>query len=222
MNVSFTKISRNEKIGHIPVSTTSFASCPNSCPLKNNGCYAEIGPISWHWKKVTEGTRGESWESFCNKISELKDGQFWRHNQAGDLVGDGDNIDQNALRNLIAANYNKKGFTYTHYDPLFNQNAEIIKEANDNGFTINLSANNLKEVDVYVALNIGPVVTILPKDAAKVTKTAHGNTVVLCPATYNDKITCKSCQLCQKQRKTIVGFPAHGLKSTTAEKVFYS
>ena len=175
MNVSLTKISRNEKTGRIPVSMTSFASCPNSCPLKNNGCYAEIGPVAWHWKKVTEGTRGESWESFCNKISELKDGQFWRHNQAGDLMGDGDIIDQNALRDLIAANSNKKGFTYTHYDPLYKKNAEIIKEANDNGFTINLSANNLKEVDVYVSLNIGPVVTILPKDAEKVTKTAHGN-----------------------------------------------
>lgn len=222
MNVSFTKISSNEKTGKIPVSTTSFTSCPNSCPLKNNGCYAEIGPLSWHWKKVTEGTRGESWESFCNKISELKAGQFWRHNQAGDLIGDGDIIDQKALRELIAANSGKSGFTYTHYDPLFKQNAEIIKEANDNGFTINLSANNLKEVDMYVSLNIGPVVTILPKDAAKVTKTEHGNTVVLCPATYRSSITCKSCQLCQKQRKTIVGFPAHGVKSTTAEKVFYS
>jgi hypothetical protein len=34
--------------------------------------------------------------------------------------------------------------------------------------------------------------------------------VVICPATQRDDVSCASCQLCQRQRTAIVGFPAHG------------
>jgi len=222
MNVSLTMVSRNEKTGKLPVSMTSAKACPESCPLKGNACYAELGPIAWHWKKVTNGTKGDNWNTFCEKISNLKDGIAWRHNQAGDLIGDGYHIDHIALRQLISANTGKRGFTYTHYDPRIGFNADIIKESNENGFTINLSADNLTEADSFVEMGIGPVVTILPLNAEKITMTPKGNKVVLCPATYNDKVTCKSCLLCQKQRKTIIGFPVHGLKKKTAEKIFFS
>ena len=222
MNVSLTMVSRNEKTSRIPVTMTSALSCPKACLLRGNGCYSELGPISWHWKKVTNGNKGTDWDTFCQKISDLKDNQAWRHNQAGDLVGDGYTIDKTALRKLICANTGKRGFTYTHYDPSIGGNAEIIKESNENGFTINLSANNLTEADQLVKMNIGPVVTIMPLNAEKVTITPDGNKVVLCPATYREDVTCKSCLLCQKQRKTIVGFPVHGIKKKTAEQVFFA
>ncbi len=221
MNVSLTAKSSNAKTGNIPVSTSSFKTCPEACPLKNQGCYAQQGPLNIHWKKVTEGVRGTDFESFCNQIAQLADGTAWRHNQAGDLQGNSFEIDTIALNQLVTANTGKKGFTYTHYDPKIGNNAEAIKSANDNGFTINMSANNLTEADNLVEMNIGPVVTILPLNAEKITITPRGNKVVLCPAAYNDKVTCKSCLLCQKQRKTIVGFPVHGTKKKVAEKIFF-
>lgn len=221
MNVSLTKISSNAKTGNMPVSTSSFKTCPEACPLKNSGCYAQQGPLAIHWKKVTENQRGTDFETFCQQISELADGTPWRHNQAGDLQGNGFEIDTIALNNLVTANTGKKGFTYTHYNPEIGNNAQAIKSANNSGFTINLSANNLNEADNLLGMNIGPVVTILPLNAEKITITPNGNKVILCPATYNDSVTCKSCLLCQKQRKTIVGFPVHGTKKKVAEKIFF-
>jgi len=63
--VHLTLKSGNVKTGPIPVSTTSKASCSDTCPFKDNGCYADGGPLALHWRAVTEGARGTDWQSFC-------------------------------------------------------------------------------------------------------------------------------------------------------------
>jgi hypothetical protein len=213
--VYFTEKSRNAKTGPIPVSTTTFATCPTACPLQRNGCYAEHGPLGIFWKKVTERAAGGSWGAFVKAVAALPLGTLWRHNQAGDLPGDKRTIDAAALLQLVKANAKKLGFTYTHYDVLANKaNASAVRKANKTGFRINLSANNLAHADKLAASKCGPVVAMLPSSvdgaATKTVKTPEGRTVVVCPATYLDKVTCQTCKLCARARDTIVGFPAHG------------
>ena len=221
--VHFKKKSGNAKTGPIPVTMTEAKTCPDGCPLKGAGCYAETGPVSWNWRKVKEGGEGDAWPAFVEKVAALKPGAIWRHNIAGDLPGDGLTIDGPALMQLIAANAGKRGFTYTHYNPAIGRNAARIAEANQAGFTINLSANNLRHADALAGLGIGPVVTVLPADTArpglKIT-TPQGRKVTVCPATYRDDVTCKSCGLCAiATRETIIGFPAHGIKAKRADLI---
>jgi hypothetical protein len=202
--------SSNSKVGPVPVSTSSNATCPSSCPLKNNGCYASSGALRFHWDKVSKGLRGEDWKGFLAQIKTLAYGQFWRHNQAGDLPGVGNKIDTKKLAELVQANQGRKGYTYTH-KPATKENAEAIKQANEKGFTINLSANSLAQADELKALNIGPVVAIISSEfKGHKGETPKGNRFIVCPAQLNDKTTCATCQLCQKQRGIIVGFLAHG------------
>lgn len=202
--------SDNAKTGTIPVSITSGETCPLSCPFYGNGCYAEHGPLALHWGAVTVGDRGMSWDMFCDAVATLPPGQLWRHNAAGDLPGDGVNIDRDALRQLVAANEGKRGFTYTHYRPDNDNNWNAIFEANNAGFRINLSADNLEQADELFELDIAPVVVALPDDQVENTKTPGGRTVVVCPATKREDVSCATCELCQRERSTIVGFPAHG------------
>jgi len=224
MNVSLTMKSANVKTGAIPTSVTSSESCPPSCPLNGSGCYAESGPLAIHWKKTTEGSRGMDWDSFCSAIEALPHGQFWRHNVAGDLPSENDDrelISPAMLGSLVAANRGKKGFTYTHKTQR-EANFSWIKAANEWGFTVNLSANSLEEADSLAARNVAPVVTILPIDSPRKTLTPSGRSVVTCPATYRDDISCVTCQLCAiSSRSVIVGFPAHGTSKKKAEKVFF-
>jgi hypothetical protein len=218
---SLTRISSNAKTGPIPVSMSEKATCPNACPLKGSGCYAESGHVNIHWNKISKGERGKAWPEFCADVQELPKGQLWRHNAAGDLPGDGENIDGLALYKLIDANKGKQGFTYTHYDAFKGGNYAAIKDANNQGFTINLSADNLEEADALKALDIAPVVTILPIDADKVTITPAGNQVVICPAVQNPNMTCATCGVCAvASRRTIIGFPVHGVSKAKAQKVF--
>lgn len=216
MNFHLTRKSSNIKTGKIPVSTTTAESCPPECPLKDNVCYAKFGKLGMHWRKVSDGERGGNLDAFCDQISALPDGQIWRHNQAGDLPGSGGKIDRQALDQIVKANKGKRGFTYTHYDPIKRRrNAAAIKAANQNGFTVNLSANNLAHADQLAALDIGPVVAVVPEDSPNTMSTPEGRKAIKCPATYRDNVNCASCGLCQlqgsgKAQRVIIVFPAHG------------
>ena len=197
MKIHLTLKSRNSKTGPIPVSTSSAKTCPDTCPLKKNGCYADAGPLAMHWKKVTEGALGDDFQTFAAKIKALPDGQLWRHNQAGDL-------DLSTLEALAEANKGKRGFTYTHYAP-----NPIINSATKNGFTVNYSANNPHHADELI--KHGPTVAIIPEHAPKRYTTPGGHKIVTCPAQLSDRVTCATCGLCQKaDRQYIIGFKPHG------------
>lgn len=212
--------SNNAKTGPIPVSTSSAETCPASCPLKRSGCYARSGPLALRWKAVTSGKRGTSIDGFCDTITQLPDGQLWRHNQAGDLPGQGDAIDVESLDKIVQANSGKRGFTYTHKPMNDNTNLNAVKRANANGFTVNLSANNLIEADTLADLRVGPVVVLLPKNAPKKTTTPNGRKVITCPAQYSDKLSCAKCGLCQlADRDYVIGFRAHGAGSKSADAI---
>lgn len=220
MNFHLTLKSRNVKTGPIPVSTSTAITCPTACPFNNGGgCYAASGPLALFWHKVTAGEAGTTWEGFLEQISALPDGQLWRHNQAGDLAGIGDEVDLFALSQLIQANRGKRGFTYTHKPLKSGHERDMVAIANRNGFIINLSANNLAHADELADLQIAPVVAVVPIDQTENTTTPAGRKVVICPATQRDDVSCATCGLCARLRDAIVGFPAHGTSKRKADAI---
>lgn len=221
-NIALTLKSANVKTGPIPVSITGADSCPDSCPFSGGGCYAKGGPLAIHWRKVTAGDRGIEWKHFLGLVKMFKQDQLWRHNAAGDLLGAGETIDPVALGELVAANQGKRGFTYTHKTN-HADNFQWIKAANDWGFTVNLSANDLEHADQLADTRAGPVVTVLPINGPTKQTTPKGRTVITCPATYLENVNCESCKLCAvSDRKTIIGFPAHGNARAKVQKVFFA
>lgn len=224
LSILWTEESRNKKTGPMPVTTTAKAFCAPGCPLQGTGCYAAHGGMSYLWNGLSGVAAGESfrngratlqsisWSQLTENVAALPANQIWRHNQAGDLPHDGGVIDAAAVEQLVEANSGRRGFTYTHHDPALGDNASTIAAANAAGFTINLSANNAAHADELAALNIAPVVVLLPADVQGNANlsTPAGRRIVVCPATYRDGVSCVTCGLCQKQRDAIVGFPAHG------------
>lgn len=197
----------NEKVGAIPVSTSHSGTCPDACPLKRAGCYAESGHLRMHWDRVDSGERGTTWEHFLRKVRALARGVAFRHNQAGDLVGRDDVIDREAGLEFAEAARHTRCWTYTHYPPT-PENAETIRMTNKH-ITVNVSANNLKEADEAKALGL-PTVVVMPIDAVS-GLTPKGNRLVICPEQTHG-ITCDKCMLCYRQTpgRPIVGFRVHG------------
>lgn len=215
--VHLTQVSNNSKVGPIPVSTSSQATCPPSCSFKGAGCYASNFPLSLHWKAVTDGRRGMPWTDFVDEISRLPKGQLWRHSQAGDLQGKDGVIDAEALRQLVKANKGKRGFGYSHYQPT-PHNLKALKHANANGLVINISADSLAEADRLKPLGL-PLVAVVPP-GWRGTLSPGGNKVTVCPAQTMEHMTCAVCQLCQKaNRHAIVAFEAHGARRKTVIKI---
>lgn len=219
-NVQFVRKSGNAKIGKIPCTTSPRSTCPEACPLSGDkgACYAESGYYTkLNWNHVDNGSRGDSFAALCESIAKLPANQLWRHNVAGDLQGSDNRIDSQALKDLTRANRGRRGFTYTHY-PMTMENGAALIDANDGGFTVNVSANNPKEArrlkETWPEL---PVVTLMPEGMPTTIK-QDGQTIVTCPATYKDDVTCDSCQLCQvSDRAVIVGFPVHGARKASAD-----
>jgi len=195
----------------IPTTTSSKVTYPDTCPLKDKGCYAKYSFLGKHWDNVTNGTAKNvmDFQQLLSTIKALPEGQLWRHNQAGDLPHNNGTISREKLFLLAEASHDKKGFTYTHHKPE-GENADVIATVNKLGFTINLSANDLDQADEYIDKAIAPVVTLIAHDADKVSHTPKGRKVVACPA-EREKITCKDCKLCaDSKRDYIIGFRAHG------------
>lgn len=219
INVQFIRKSSNAKIGKIPATNTARKSCPASCPLAGKGgCYAEAGFYTrLNWDKIDSGERGGDWSQLCDSIAKLPEGQLWRHNVSGDLPHVDEVIDFGALSDLLEANEGKRGFTYTHHDMKRAANRKAVRLANKLGFTVNLSGNNPAHADELAALNIAPVVTVVPADQVENTTTPEGRKIVICPAAIRDDVSCETCQLCQRSnRSVIIGFPAHGSRKAAA------
>jgi len=215
------RVSRNRKTGPMPVTTTSANSCPPGCSFKGNGCYAEGGPLAVHWRSVSEGRRGHSFDELLQEIATLRRHALWRHNQAGDLTPEAPGvIDSRKLTRLAMANRGRRGFTYTHYPPTPGNQAAILN-ANRLGFTVNLSAETLAQADAYAGLGIAPVVVVLPQGVTRSIRTPAGRQVIVCPASTGNS-DCLNCGICQQRdRASIVGFPAHGTGAKRVQAIFF-
>ena len=218
--------SRNAKLSRhgMPATTTSRDTCPTDCGLYLD-CYGLGGPLAMHWSAVNRGERGGSLTALTIAIRGFAEGQPWRHDQAGDLPGQGNAINARDLSRLSLSAAHTHGWTYTHKavigDSLIaRRNRAAIKAANAvggnaRGLCINLSADTLAEADDKASLAIGPVVVVLPANAPRKLATPEGRSVRVCPAQLTEDLpeptTCEDCGLCwQKGRQHIVGFKAHG------------
>lgn len=230
MKYHITLKSTNVKVGAIPVTTSSNETCPTSCPLKGNGCYAESGPLAIHWKKVSTGERGMNFDEFLHQIRQFPSTQLWRYSQAGDLPGSGDTIDPDQFRRLVAANDGRPVIAYTHKPPT-HDNLRLLQEAAQANFRVNLSADSLEEADEFIDIGL-PAVVVLHEDYGRKTSkgewaetipeyrarlktlertTPKGRDIAVCPATVVDT-NCQACQMCaiKNQIDVVIGFPAHG------------
>ena len=221
----------NRKTGPMMVTTSPRKTCPRTCPFRKNAkafsagaCYAQHGYIGGYlWTTLDRLPAGATFkkgqirvQNFAELLAAIRrvpKGQTWRHNQAGDLPSANQiDICKDRLRKIVEANRGRRGFTFTHYDVIDNlPNRRLVAQANRLGFTINLSANNLKHADQLLRTRCGPVTAVIPEEQKTNTRTPAGHKVVICPAETRTNVTCLSCQLCTRvNRNVVVGFPAHG------------
>jgi hypothetical protein len=222
-----TSKSGNEKTGPIAVSTTDRSSCPPTCPFKGDGgCYGEAGPLGINWARLDKGEQPNelTFGELLGRLRQEPAGKRFRHNQAGDLPGQGSRISAAKLRRLSAACSHLHAWTYTH-KPLTDANVRAIRQAIDAGFCVNGSANNLAHADSIMAKGL-PCAVVLPHDfEGKSTTTPDGRPVVRCPATYIEGFTCEKCggakgALCARSdRDFAIGLPAHGARARKASAV---
>jgi len=206
---AFVAHSGNRKLGDLPVTMTTGDTCPRACPWFGCGCYAECTYVALHWGRLQKGLRGLRWKAFCQEVANLPAGTAWRHNDAGDLPGKGERLNVGKLYRLIESNRGRRGFSYTHKQLLRRKERDAVRFANENGFTINLSADSPDEADALLSLGIAPVVLTWP---VLLPRTPNGAAVRLCRH-QESGVTCDKCLSCiHAERTHVIQILPHSLR----------
>lgn len=201
----------NSKTGAMLLVRSPRSTCPESCGLKGNGCYAENFPLALHWLKQEQ--TGVDFATVLYAVRTLPKKALWRLFEAGDFEPSSENpelISSQQVVSLLAANKGKRGFGYTHYPVL--PNLEVLQLMNASGLTINASADTFEQVKLYQSLGLPTTLLVaenFPKDSV-----VEGVHIVVCPnQSTPSKPTCLQCQMCQEpDRDYVIGFRAHGTK----------
>ena len=226
MRFNFVKESGNARLGGMPMVYATRDTCPPTCPLMGDGgCYGENFPMKLHWDRLDEGMTGMDWDGMLKMVEALPANELWRYGVVGDLPHKHGTIDSYKLEQLMVANRGKRGFAYTHHATRWSpaagdtHNAFHIDEANQDGFTVNISANTISEAEKWFSLGF-PTTVLLHESRTKNFKTPEGTRINICPKAQRKDVTCKSCGLCQwADRDYVIGFPAHGTRKKKVNAV---
>ena len=229
--------SSNKKTGDIIQSYSSRATCPEKCPLKAGGCYAE----GYYTRKLWDRCDNPEDPRYVANYDQLRlalleatiqhikgsPKVLFRHNVAGDVAIEGTSVIDSKRVNALAdaVKYvntlfpdSLMGYTYTHCE-ISEYSAGIIHEAAANGFLINASCETVSEVMQAKALGINTVITSVNPEETKKALKASGIVGVQCPAQTHADRNCKECRLCARDGKITVIFGIHGNTAKKAAKV---
>lgn len=201
-------VTHNRKTGVTSATYAPLATCPDTCPLKNNGCYAQNNPLSMHVRKCDNAAAGltpvEIAREEARAIRALKGTLPLRLHVSGDFK----DTESAAIVDAAAGEYTKKHgqpvWTYTH-------TWRSIPRATFKHIVILASCESLDEVKEAESLGYRAAV-ILPTG----TKTKN---VQVCRHTTHG-IQCDECRMCMSKRaKKAVGFYPHGSGAKKASAI---
>ena len=205
--------SSNRKTGPIATTMSDRGTCPDSCPFKNAGCYAEAFPLRLHWDRLTRGETGGDWLDLVHALARAKlpAGSLLRHNVAGDLPQDQQGRivkDQAFILADIFRNAGVQAFTYTHHKQ-DGHNLPVVRALPAAGLFVNLSCDSEQQASQRHREGFAAVCVVPEDDSRKAWTDSHGVKFRVCPAQIADGVTCKTCKACAGSRDYVVAFRAH-------------
>ena len=222
MSFNFIIKNQSRKVGDMPTSYSPRKTCPDTCSLKNNGCYGDNFPIRLHWDRFSND-QNDNWEEFVSSVRKFRQEnpkRLWRYNIVGDIVGNNTKIDFPRLKKLVKANNGGDVIAYTHKYTR-QENLAHIRYAVKRGFNLNLSADNTGDALVLRKKTNLPVTAVLTVTKNQYERMTNGerqdyrsnlsvNKIVICPEQTGAVKDCQSCKLCSNpKRKSIIGFLKH-------------
>lgn len=206
--------SADRKTGKVSATYAPFASCPTTCPLQANGCYAGNGKVAIVMRRLGEeaaarnATPREIAEAEAAAIRGLTGKRALRLHVGGDCADEETASIVATAAEEYSAKHGAKVWGYTHAW------AGVARTAWRN---VSMLASVHTVTAAKLALKRGYTPAIVIKEHASKAYTVDGLKVIPCPATIRDDITCEKCKLCWTSRNAAVGFPAHGAQTRKAQ-----
>lgn len=205
--------SSNSKTGPVAATYAPQQTCPQSCPFRGQGCYAESGPCGFQTARVNRASEGLSRTECAKREASEIDALPGNRPLRLHVVGDCANKTSARILARAARRYIRRQrqpvWTYTH-----SWRAIARQDWGD----ISVLASCETTAEVMEAHRRGYAVAIAG-DAG----VPDGFKRVTCPATKRDDVTCASCGLCWRREwlyaaRVVVHFPLHGAGAKKARR----
>lgn len=202
--------SQNAKIGNIAATYLPIEqTCPESCKLKNNGCYAKTSFAGIHNKRLENAHSGMyAYDIVRKEAREIIKNAHKSKGQALRLHVSGDARTNGSAKLLAnaAKHWNGMVYSYTHAWRDVSRKSwgkisilascetiDDVKRAHKKGYAASLIVESHKDSKAY---------------------DIDGVKVIPCPSQTKD-VTCEQCRLCMRdevlhKQKAVIAFAAHG------------
>ena len=218
--VKAVELSQNSKIGDASATYVTQDSCPDSCTLKKNGCYAENNLVGMITSKLNNEANGQYKPLTIAKQEALAIGTLTGMRPLRvHVVGD---CRTNGAAEVVARamakhtkKFGQKAWSYTHA-------WRRVRAASWLGQSVLASCEST--TDAKEAMGKGyAVALVVPEFASSKAYMLDGIKVMPCPAQVGDT-NCSLCRLCMgsislRAKRVVIGFEPHG---TRKSKVFLS
>lgn len=206
------EVSMNKKTG--PVSATYAPikqSCPD-CPLKDKGCYAQLGNAAYHVRRIEAKAEGLDPASIARAealaIDNLTGQLPLRVHVSGDCRTVAAAASVGAAMARRRAKHGRAAWTYTHAWRI------VPRAAWGNAPSVLASCESLDQIDAAAAQGYRAFAVIVTKHESDKAYEHNGRNVIPCPEQTTKGVTCTTCGLCMKERGQVIAFAAHGSRKS--------
>lgn len=219
-----TKINGSKKVD--ATYTSIKTSCPKSCPLMGEGCYAELGPVGIHSNRLDKEAKGNSPLDTARAEAKAIDESYkggvvpTGRDLRLHVAGDSRTLAGTRLINKAIKRWKQRGggavWSYTHA-------WKHVPRTEWSQVSILASVSNVQEVPEARAQGYAPAIVVPQFDGDKAFQLDGCNTKFIpCPAQTRN-VGCTDCRLCFNADRLHAGnfgiaFEVHGARKNNVKR----
>lgn len=207
------KLTASPKERRYAATYVSQNSCPTTCMLRNNGCYAEGGPTGIITKRLTNGSDANSLE-LAQREAAIIDAMSGKYPLRLHIVGDCVTNEAAQIVSAAADRYRAKHgmavHTYTH-------GWRMVERASWGAVSVLASCETVADVELAKSKGYATAIVV---DASKPIPVK----AIVCPVATGKLADCHSCKLCSKSELlsrtgVSIALPIHGHRTKHVAKM---
>lgn len=208
------------KLGDVSATYAAAQSCPDTCALKKNGCYAEYDQTSIHWGRLNRASAGMTpvmvADAEADAIRGLSGSRPLRLHVAGDCSG----MTEADIVSRAALDYSWLGgqpvWTYTHA-------WRDVPRQYWRKVSVLASCETPDDVRAAWRSRYAAAIVVPQFRTYRAHEIAPGVKMIPCPAMTMPGVTCSKCRLCFDDKRLhayrlAIGFETHGTGKGKADR----
>lgn len=225
--VTVVEKSRNSKIGDVAATYVTLQSCPSTCPLKDNGCYAQggrVGGIVQNMNTYAEEIGATLLDIAIEEAQAIDDLMTMRPLRVH-VSGDWSTDEAARIGSAAVRRFRERGggvaWSYTH------AHRQVERESWDPAVSVLASCETL--VEVVDAMSRGWAAAMVvpehpPDGKAHKVETQIGDATVIPCVNQTRGVTCTQCRLCWNseallERRAVIAFAVHGNRVKRVQQI---